>query len=144
MAKKITIYSDCSRDECLFIIGKKIGERLRKNDLLVIVVWNPQEQLPDNLRLAIDSNGVLSRDMVICHGVSNVKQKAKELQALWAGPEVRPLHVVYWMPEHIVADPDLDCNGALPVYIASQTIQRQIASDLFQKVTLIVEPKTGE
>jgi len=143
MAKKISIYSDCSHDECLFIIGKKIGERLLKNDLLVIVVWNPLS-LPHNLRHAIDNNGVLARDMVICHGVSNIEQKAKELQALWAGPEVRPLHVIYWMPEHIVADPDLDCNGALPVYIASQTIQRQIASDLFQKVTLIVEPKTGE
>lgn len=143
MSNKITVYTDCTRDECLYLIGKRVGERQLKNELLLIVIWD-KEQLPDYLRLAIDASGVQDPDMLVCHGVSNIEQKARELQARWVGPEVRPLHIIYWMPQHIVADPDLECNGALPVYIASTAIQRQIASGTFQKVTIFVEPKSTE
>lgn len=136
--RKISIHYDCSVDEIHLQLGIMYGKTKRNFEQLIVVVDKPSK-LPDTLLMIAGDQSRLPVDLVVCHGVTDVLLKARQLRNQFKGPEIPQIHVAYWMPQIMQSDPDQECNGALPFYISSQNVQRQINSGEIDKFTFILE-----
>lgn len=138
MSRKISLHTGCSVDEIHFLLGKKIGRRFANNETVIIVV-SEIGNLPEQL-LGWMASSQLPADVKVCHGVGGVMDSVARAHARSSGPERQVIHVIYWMAQNVVHyDEDQLSNGGLPIYIASQTIQKQMLDPQIDKVTFFLE-----
>uniref|UniRef100_A0AB39CDS8 Uncharacterized protein n=1 Tax=Pseudomonas phage HRDY3 TaxID=3236930 RepID=A0AB39CDS8_9VIRU len=137
MSRQITIHADCSRDEIFFELGQKYGSASRFKDQVIIVVDTPSK-LPMTLQALAEPRPGKPMDLVICHGVTDVLNKAREMRNQYRGPEMPKIHVIYWLPQIIKADGFMGM-GSLPISIGSDTVMAQIGSAEIDKVSLFLE-----
>lgn len=137
MSRQITIHTDCTRDEITFKLGYKWGEAKRPMDHVIVVVDDPANLPPLLVSLAKPQSGVPVR-LAICHGVTGVLDKAREMRNQYRGPEIPQIHAVYWLPQTIKADGFMG-QGALPISIGSDSVLMQIGSPEIDKVTIFLE-----
>ena len=135
MSRQITIHTDCTRDEINFQLGQKYGEASRILDQVIIVV-DSVEKLPTRLVMLAERGGRI--ELAICHGVTDVLNKAREMRQQYRGPEMPQVHVIYWLPHIIKADGFME-RGSLPINISSDTVMAQIGSAEIDKVTIFLE-----